>query len=159
MRVENEIKKLNKLLSKLGENAAEGFLKGFASKDKEMSKEVKKFANSLVKKMKKELGINSPSTVMREMVGKYIPFGVAEGIRKYANAANVAMSDLKRGIAAPISGIELGIKSSWPSGSSTAGTTKNVHYTINQTNNSPKALSRWDIYRQTQGIMRGALNV
>ena len=37
----------------------------FASKDKEMSKEVKKFANSLVKKMKKELGINSPSTVMR----------------------------------------------------------------------------------------------
>lgn len=158
-KVESEIKKLNKSLSKLGENAAEGFLKGFASKDKEMSKEVKKFANSLVKKIKKELGINSPSTVMREMVGKYIPFGVAEGIRKYANAANVAMSDLKRGIAAPISGIELGIKSVWPSGSRTAGNTKNVHYTINQTNNSPKALSRWDIYRQTQGIMRGALNV
>lgn len=38
-------------------------------------------------------------------------------------------------------------------------TENNVSYTFNQTNNSPKALSRWDIYRQTKNLISTINNV
>jgi phage-related protein len=42
----------------------------------------------------------------------------------------------------------------------TGGTiSKNVTYTFNQTNNSPKALSRYEIYRQTQNLINAAKGV
>jgi hypothetical protein len=41
--------------------------------------------------------------------------------------------------------------------SGTGGRT--VNYTFNQTNNSPTALSRWDIYRQTQNLINAAKGV
>lgn len=38
-------------------------------------------------------------------------------------------------------------------------TENNVTYTFNQTNNSPKSLSRWDIYRQTKNLISTINNV
>lgn len=38
-------------------------------------------------------------------------------------------------------------------------TENNVSYTFNQTNNSPKSLSRWDIYRQTKNLISTINNV
>lgn len=38
-------------------------------------------------------------------------------------------------------------------------TENNVSYTFNQTNNSPKSLSRWDIYRQTKNLINTINNV
>lgn len=38
-------------------------------------------------------------------------------------------------------------------------TENNVSYTFNQTNNSPKALSRWEIYRQTKNLISTINNV
>lgn len=38
-------------------------------------------------------------------------------------------------------------------------TENNVSYTFNQTNNSPKSLSRWDIYRQTKNLISTISNV
>ena len=41
------------------------------------------------------------------------------------------------------------------------GTTQTVtnNYTFNQTNNSPTALSRWDIYRQTKNLLNASKGV
>jgi len=44
--------------------------------------------------MKKFLGINSPSTVMRDQVGKMIGAGMAEGIADSARQVDAAMNDL-----------------------------------------------------------------
>lgn len=44
------------------------------------------------------LGIHSPSTVMRDMVGKFIPLGIAEGIDNNANAVFSSIKDLNNGI-------------------------------------------------------------
>lgn len=38
-------------------------------------------------------------------------------------------------------------------------TENNVSYTFNQTNNSPKSLSRWDIYRQTKNLINTINNI
>lgn len=160
-KVEKEMKKLKKQLSKLGENAVEGFLKGFSSKDKETSKAVKQFTNSLVKKMKKELGIKSPSRVMKNMVGKFIPAGVAEGIKANAGQAIKAMQNLSDDVIKPmkssLSSVNVGNASSYGQ-TSRASKVTNV-YNFNQTNNSPKALSRWDIYRQSNNLLKGVQNV
>lgn len=51
-------------------------------------------ANSVVSGIKNKLGIHSPSTVMRDEVGKFIPLGVAEGIDMEANAVAQSVQDL-----------------------------------------------------------------
>lgn len=160
-KVKKEMKSLKKELSKLGENAIEGFLKGFSSKDKETTKAVKSFTNSLVKKLKKELGIHSPSRVMRDMVGRFIPAGVAEGIKANANTAVKAMQTMADDIITPMrSSLSNAVVNSGPRDATVnrANNVTNV-YNFNQTNNSPKALSRWDIYRQSNNLLRGVQNV
>ena len=157
-KVKAEMKSLKKQLANLGENAAKGFLKGFSSKDKEMTKAVKSFTNSLVKKLKKELGIHSPSRVMRDMVGQFIPAGVAEGIKANTNKAVKAMQTMADEIIAPMRSSLSNVVANDALHTPMATNTSNVTnvYNFNQTNNSPKALSRWDIYRQTNNLLKGA---
>lgn len=160
-KVKKEMKSLKKELSKLGENAIEGFLKGFSSKDKETTKAVKSFTSSLVKKLKKELGIHSPSKVMRDMVGRFIPAGVAEGIKANADTAVKAMQTMADDIITPMrSSLSNAVVDSGSHGAmvNRASNVTNV-YNFSQTNNSPKALSRWDIYRQSNNLLRGVQNV
>lgn len=155
-KVEKQIKKLEKSLKKVGENAAKGFISGLKSKDEDMTKAVKELSKSLVKKMKKELGIHSPSTVMRDMVGRYIPEGIAEGIRKNATAAVQAMDALADNIVTPMKNAagNMTIRKPELSTQSTSRSVMNT-YKFYQTNNSPKALSRWDIYRQSKNLLQG----
>ncbi|MFI6249052.1 phage tail tape measure protein [Streptomyces sp. NPDC051016] len=63
-----------------GKHAGEGFLSGLKATEKDLQKQIDKLATSLVKSIKKALGIKSPSTVMRDKVGKQIALGVAKGI-------------------------------------------------------------------------------
>lgn len=44
------------------------------------------------------LGIHSPSTVMRDTVGKYIPLGIAEGIDMEADSITASMKDISERI-------------------------------------------------------------
>lgn len=160
-KVEKEMKKLDKKLEKIGQSAIEGFLKGFGSKDKETTKAVKSFTDSLVKKLKKELGIHSPSRVMRDMIGKFIPSGVAAGIKANTKTAVRAMEGMANSIVKPMKTSLSSVNIDGSSGISTGSgkSVTNVYNTFNQTNNSPKALSRWDIYRQSKNLLRGVQNV
>lgn len=54
--------------------------------------------DTVVNGLKGLLGIRSPSTIMRDLVGKFIPLGIAEGIDKESNSVYSSIEELNRGI-------------------------------------------------------------
>ena len=82
----------------IGKNIITGLINGIVSKAQALWDKVKGIAGRVTKAFKGVLGIHSPSTVMRDEVGKYIGLGLVEGIdattgdvmesaRKLANSA------------------------------------------------------------------------
>ena len=59
-------------------------------------------ASQITATMKKAMDIHSPSRVMRDDVGRFIPEGLALGIDKYADKAYEAMQSLSSGLMNPI---------------------------------------------------------
>ena len=98
---------------------------------------------------------------MANEVGRWIPAGIAEGIEDNAKSAINAAKNLSKkivpateGLKARLSGSASSIKGKLTNDSTNAQ--QNVTYNFYQTNNSPKALSRLDIYRQTNNQLRYA---
>ena len=132
--------KTQKQIANLGVQAMKGFLKGMKNADS--NKEVQKLVNGLVKKMKKELKIHSPSKVF-EQLGMYSAAGYNIGFSDTIKKAKGTILD------------DYAEKLVTGSGGSSSTQISN-HYEFNQTNNSPKALSRWEIYRQSKNLLKGA---
>lgn len=115
------------------------------------------FADSVVNAICNFFGINSPSRVMRKKVGPYIPQGLGLGIEDNAKYAVNAMKKLGKAMLPEENEIkgQLGsmtgrIKGSIRSAYERIAPTVNRITNFYQTNNSPKALSRLEIYRQTR---------
>lgn len=62
-----------------GVDAAQGIVNGLKSKQSSINKQMEKIAASMIKALKKKLGIKSPSTVFAEM-GGYASEGMAKGL-------------------------------------------------------------------------------
>lgn len=82
---------LSKKINQIGQNTMKGFISGMQSQTKGMTKAVNSMCNSLVKSMKKKLKIKSPSRVVRDQVGKYLPLGLSAAFGKYMPQATVQM--------------------------------------------------------------------
>ncbi|ECC0366195.1 tape measure protein [Listeria monocytogenes] len=65
---------------KAGIDAAKGLVKGLNSQKAALDKSATAIGNSMVTAIKKALKIHSPSRVMRDEVGKFIPGGISEGM-------------------------------------------------------------------------------
>ncbi|MFE6362980.1 phage tail tape measure protein [Streptomyces sp. NPDC057806] len=63
-----------------GKKAGDGFLTGLKEQEKQLAKQMEKLADALIKSIKKKLGIKSPSTVLRDQVGKPTALGVIAGM-------------------------------------------------------------------------------
>lgn len=146
-KVAKELSSMKKQLEKVGQDAVSGFLKGFNSKNDKVSKEMKSFAKRLVKSIKKELKIKSPSRVFAE-IGMYSSQGYFNGFRE--NMENLK-SSLLSVLPDPAPNGRLG--------GAAASQSLNNTYNFYQTNNSPKALSRLDIYRQTKNQLAFARGI
>jgi hypothetical protein len=72
---------------KIGGDIINGIVKGITEAPKAIADAVVGMASGGLEQIKKFFGINSPSRVMKEEVGRYIPEGLAEGIKKYAFTA------------------------------------------------------------------------
>lgn len=83
----NTIKNLPSKMLSLGKNIVKGLWNGISNAKDWLIGRVKSFGSGIVDGIKGALGINSPSTVMRDMVGKFIPSGIAVGIQKKAKVA------------------------------------------------------------------------
>lgn len=74
-------------IKKSGKYLIEGIWNGMLSKVDWVYENIKSFANNIVGNLKKALGIKSPSRVMRDQVGQWLPKGIAVGIDANTDSA------------------------------------------------------------------------
>ena len=137
-------------MSEIGSNIISGMWNGISGGWSWLKDKVSGLASSLYESAKEALGIHSPSKVFADEVGKWIPAGIAVGIDKNAKTALNSVKDLA---VSTLGGARAGLKTATTSlggGSAIGGGVVNNFY---QTINSPKQLSRLDIYRQSKNLL------
>lgn len=158
-KVTKVIKKMVKDVSKAGTDALNGFLKAFKGNNA-IEKSLNSFCNRVVKTIKKKFKIKSPSRVMRDEVGKYLSLGIAEGVTQNKDAVTKALSNVAEPLNFGLSNVKGRVVNPYAKNAlNGASTSTNNTYTFNQYNNSPKALSRLEIYRQTRNQLNFAKGV
>ena len=96
-----------KWMGDLGSNIVRGIWNGIKGMGKWLSDRVHDFVISTIPdNIKKALGIHSPSRLMRDEVGVFIPMGIAQGIDDQASTVGTAMSGLKSTIMGEVQGID-----------------------------------------------------
>ena len=139
------IKGLPSKLASIGSDIVRGLWNGISDMSGWISGKISSFGDGVLSGIKDFFGIHSPSKVMADEVGRWIPEGIAVGIEKNAKSALDSMRDLA------VNSVGAA-RNSLTSGSvSTAGSS--VVNNFYQTNNSPKALSRLEIYRQSKNLL------
>lgn len=88
-------------LTSVGRNAISGLNNGLLAGQSAVLTTANNIANQIATTMKKALDIHSPSRVMRDDIGRFIPLGIAEGIDKDAGAVYKAMDSLNRQFVMP----------------------------------------------------------
>lgn len=143
----------SKLLS-VGKDLVKGLWNGISDMTGWIVGKIQGFGESVLGGIKSFFGISSPSKVMAKEVGKWLPAGMADGIAKNTKAATKAMTNMAKdavGAAnAQISGSGINMPGVNAGSTGAAGHPGSKTFVFNQYNNSPKALSRLDIYRQTK---------
>lgn len=98
--------KAGQAMSRIGHDIIMGLWNGIANMGNWLADKVHDFALKVVPgPIKKALGIHSPSRLMRDEVGRFIPLGIAGGIDDTANTVETAMANVKTRVMAGISGI------------------------------------------------------
>ena len=157
--VTETLKGLPQKVLSIGKNLVSGLWNGINDKLSWLKSKISGFASSVLDGIKDFFGINSPSTVMRDEVGKWLPAGLAEGVTRNTRTATRAMADMARdALGAANTEMSGGLRSLVNTSGTTAdgSRTGSTTYVFNQYNNSPKALSRAEIYRQTKNQLRFA---
>lgn len=83
----------------VGKNIAQGIGDGISGAWKWLKEKVRDVAGNLLDQAKKALGINSPSKVFRDIVGKAIPEGIGVGIDKGSYMATRSLMNLTGSLA------------------------------------------------------------
>ena len=140
----NTIKELPSKLLDIGSDIVEGLWNGISNMSGWISNKISGFGDGVLSGIKDFFGINSPSKLMADEVGKWIPEGIAVGIEKNAKSALNSMKDLAiNSVGSARNGLAGGVN--------TAGS--GVVNNFNQIINSPKPLSRLEIYRQSKNLL------
>lgn len=138
------IKNLPSKLKDIGSDIVEGLWNGISNMSGWISSKIRGFGDGVLSGIKDFFGIHSPSKVMADEVGKWIPAGIAVGIEKNAKSALNSMKDLAiNSVGAARNGLSGGVNTAG------SGVVNNFHQTIN----SPKPLSRLEIYRQSKNLL------
>ena len=157
---------LPSILKTIGTQTMQGFLQGLGSDASYLEGDVKKIVNSLVNAFKKQLGIKSPSKVM-EQIGEYTGEGFEIGLLGVIKSIKETADDISSTLATSLdwqSDIS-GARGTLNEAAGTTGLNRNAGayagantqiINFNQTNNSPKALDRLTLYRQTNNMLFNA---
>lgn len=89
--VKNGLANLPSTVLSIGKNIVRGLWNGISGAAGWLYSKVRSFANGVINSIKSTLGINSPSRVMRDQVGKWLPPGIGEGFK-------IALPDTMRDI-------------------------------------------------------------
>lgn len=71
----------------IGRQIVQGIANGIRNAASAVVNALGNVVNNAIDKVKSKLGINSPSRVFRDQVGKWIPAGIAVGIENYSDTA------------------------------------------------------------------------
>lgn len=88
----NTIKGIN--LLEIGKNIIEGLINGIVGKAEALYNKAKEIANKIKNFFTSALQIKSPSRVMRDEVGKWIPLGIAQGMEQNIDSIQKAAQKL-----------------------------------------------------------------
>lgn len=156
-KINKQLKTLKSDLKEVGKQSVEGFIKGFESKNGKVSKYVETWAKGIIKTIKKEWKIHSPSRVSKfELMGNFMQ-GMIDGVAIKARKVTNTVRDLTSGIVDSANSSISGMRSGLSGGYAHGGTNVNNNtatYNFYQTNNSPKALNRLEIYRDSKNLMK-----
>lgn len=158
--VVNGLASLPSQIYSIGSNLVRGLWNGINDMTGWIIGKIQSFGARVMDGIKSFFGINSPSKLMRDEVGKFLPEGIAVGfeeqlpksMRAIKGELSASVDGLKASVSGASANINGGISSGYVAGSKVGGQT----VIFNQTNNSPKALSRLDIYRQTNSLIFSA---
>lgn len=142
----------SKLLS-IGRDVVAGLWNGISSKVDWLKGQISGFVGNVTSWLKRFFKIGSPSKLMAEEVGKWLPEGIAVGVDKNAKSVLNSMKNLAVDtVSATRNGLAKTTGSITSGGSVGGGVVNNFYQTIN----SPKELSRLDIYRQSKNLLNYA---
>lgn len=152
----------------VGSNAGQGLINGINSTMNSLKDTATNMAKNILKNLKEGLDEHSPSKETYQ-IGDYAVQGLvnalAAGIRKVekptkelvSNMLDTANAELDSGINIPdISAVKGSVNSAGRTAAGASTGTRRMGTTVinyYQTNNSPKALSQLDIYRQTKNLL------
>ena len=148
--VVSKVKELPGKMLSIGGDIVSGIWDGITGAGKWLTDKIGGFVNSVVGGFLDGFKINSPSKIMRDEVGKWIPEGIAVGIDKNAKSVLSSIKDLTMGT---VNAAKNGLNSASFALSSGSGISGGTVNNFTQIINSPKQLSRLDIYRQSKNLL------
>ena len=152
-------------LEALGWQTMQGFLSGLTSNTDYMKESVKVFISGMVNTFKQQLGIHSPSKVAFNL-GELVGEGFADGLKDMINTVKKAAVDVTDAVtdqleltsslsaAKNVVGASAAAAGYRSAGGFSGDKTQIINFT--QNNNSPKALDRLTIYRQSESLLFNA---
>ena len=94
----NGFNNLPNTIMNIGKNLIQGLWNGITSMGNWIKDKIRSFANGIIDGMKSALGIHSPSTKFRDLVGKFIPQGIAVGIEADTSKALNAINNMDKSL-------------------------------------------------------------
>ena len=121
-------------LKNIGANAVIGLANGIIDNSSHALNAAQEIANQITRTMQNALDIHSPSRVMRDKIGRFIPQGIAIGIDKDASVIDRSLERLS-------TNMFKGLTPELALGSSQIGATSNISRIINNTSETSKNYS------------------
>lgn len=154
------IKSLPDKIYSIGSDIVEGLWNGIGDMVGWLWDKISGFCDDIWDNIAGFFGIASPSRLFKKELGFNLVYGLAEGVDDKVKTAVRAVNAMGQDV---MTAAQKSLNMSWNVGGlvpATGSSVVNNYYnnensrTVNQTNNSPKALSRLEIYRQTKNALK-----
>lgn len=136
----------------VGKDMIDGLINGIKSVGDKVKDAVSDVVMGPVNWVKDKLGINSPSTLMRDEIGKMMGAGVGEGLIASASDVVRKADTFSRRISAGLTD-SVGTIAGGRASFGAAATSKNVVNNFTQVINAPKQPSKLELYRQSRNLL------
>lgn len=154
------IKSLPDKIYSIGSDIVEGLWNGIGDMVGWLWDKISGFCDDIWDNIAGFFGIASPSRLFKEELGFNLVYGLAEGVDDKVKTAVRAVNTMGQDV---MTAAQKSLNMSWNMGGlvpAAGASVVNNYYnndnsrTVNQTNNSPKALSRLEIYRLTRNAVK-----
>lgn len=142
--VVNGVKSLPGKIKSIGGDVVAGLWNGIGNKVNWLKSKIKSFVGNVKDWLKKFFKIGSPSRLMADEIGQWIPAGIGVGIEENTKSLYSSLKGIGNAVTG---GLNTGLTATASAG--VGGVVNN----FNQVINSPKPLTRLEIYRQSKNLL------